>query len=144
MKISIIKLNKYFLYSILGILLMWMALAKIIDAEIILPSPLQTLSSFIEILRQKDFLIVIISTIKRTLIGFLMALLLGVFLGILGAMFQSIHIILKPLIVFMKSAPTMGLIILALIWLNSESAPIAIGLLVYTSYCIWQYIYWYV
>lgn len=130
MKRFIMKENKYWIVSILIVLLLWSCISNIINKEIILPSPYDVFKNLMIIVKDNYFLLIILSSLKRTIIGFVIALVLGVILGSLSGVFNSLYIILNPVVAFMKSAPTMGLIILALIWLDSESAPIAIGLMI--------------
>ncbi len=130
MKIFIMKENKYRIGFIFLFLICWVILSNIVNKEMILPSPYKTFESVLHIMREESFVMILFATIKRSVIGLLIALILGMILGSLAGFFKTMDMLLNPIITFMKSAPTMGLIILALIWLGSEKSPIAIGLMV--------------
>ncbi|MEW6698557.1 MAG: ABC transporter permease subunit [Bacillota bacterium] len=54
----------------------------------------------------------------------------ALFLGVLAGFWRPLHYLLNPLVVTIKATPTVSIILLALIWLDTERAPILIGLLI--------------
>ncbi|MBZ2175281.1 ABC transporter permease subunit [Schnuerera sp. xch1] len=127
MKDYILKDKKLSILSKLIIIGMWILLSKIIDNEVIFPTIKSTFISLIDIVKNSDFLNIIISSLLRSLIGFLISLFLAIITGILSSVSKIIYNLMMPILNFLSSVPTMAIIILALIWLDSEYAPMFIG-----------------
>ena len=135
MKASISK-NKepkeplYTLLSVIVLIILWNISANIVDREILIPSPASTLGELIRIISSPNFTTSLINTLKRALIGFVFALGTGVSLGMMGGFSKTMYYLLRPIILINKAVPTMAMILLALIWLQSEKAPILVGFVV--------------
>ncbi|SHH60866.1 ABC transporter permease [Clostridium grantii] len=110
--------------------ILWKGLSVFIGKEIILPSPETTLFKILELMGEKDFLIIVFSTIKRTIISFGLAFLFAIFLGFLSSKYKTIQLIMGSMVSIIRSLPTMAIIILSLIWLGGEKSPILIGFIV--------------
>lgn len=135
MKASIIqsKIFKEVLYtsiSVLFLLVVWKIVSHIVDKEILIPSPESTLREIIRISSNPNFNLALINTIRRSMISFFIALGSGVTLGMLGGFYKPVYYLLKPFVLMNKAVPTMAMILLALIWLESERAPILVGFVV--------------
>lgn len=68
--------------------------------------------------------------LKRALLGFIIALFFAVSLGMAAGFSKPVYYLLRPLVLINKAVPTMAMILLALIWLESERAPILVGFVV--------------
>lgn len=135
MKISIFKNRNTteLLYTILSILLLligWKIASVVVDKEILVPSPEGTFKEIINILQSPSFVASVRNTLMRALSGFIIALTLGISLGMVGGFFKPMYYLLRPIILINKAVPTMAMILLALIWLESEKAPILVGFVV--------------
>ncbi|MCC5909365.1 MAG: ABC transporter permease subunit [Clostridiaceae bacterium] len=137
MKASILKnkakKEKELLYTILSVmilLLLWKVASVIVDKEILIPSPESTFMEIIRIIQSPNFIVSVMNTLKRALIGFAIALAAGVSLGMVGGFYKPSYYLLRPLVLIIRAAPTMAIILLALIWLQSEKAPILVGFVV--------------
>ncbi|MGO2117898.1 MAG: ABC transporter permease [Fusobacterium sp.] len=129
---SIMK-NKEKLYTILSILsliIIWKVLAVIINKSILVPSPEETFKELIYIIKSPYFIITVLGTIKRVLLGFFISFVLAIILSLLAGFNNIIYYLLKPIVTIIKVIPTMGIILLALIWLKSEYATIFVGFLI--------------
>lgn len=115
--------------SIVVFVAAWAIAARCIGSEHILPGPWKTIVAAGEILVQKGFLTVVGSTLLRGLIGFAIALLTGLGLGVLGGLNADVRSFMKPLIVIIRSTPVVAFILLALIWFKSNSVAVFIGFL---------------
>lgn len=104
-------------------------LAEIIDKEVIFPTLKSTLISLIDIIKDSEFLSVIMSSILRSLIGFLISLLMAFITGILSSVSKFIYNLMKPIINFLSSVPIMAIIILALIWFSNNIVPMFVAFL---------------
>lgn len=108
---------------------LWFILAKIINNELILPTIGSTTSSLINILKDPNFLNIILYSLLRSLFGFLISLILAISTGILSSISKVVYNLMSPILNFLRSVPTMAIIILALIWLNPDFAPIFVAFL---------------
>lgn len=122
------KNKKYVWLSVLILLGIWTITAKFIDKEVIIPSPQSVLISLVDLLSSKNFNKIVFSTLSRSFISFLICILSSIILGVLAGMTKTFYNIMMPFVALLKSVPTMAIVILALIWLNSEKAPILIGI----------------
>lgn len=130
MKISISQNRLYTVISIVFIIALWKFISIWVDNSIMIPSPKSTVMEFIKIIRSQNFIIIVLSTLVRVMIGFLISFISALTLGLLSGFFKPVYYLLKPLIVIQKSIPTMAIILLAIIWLKSEKAPILVGILI--------------
>ncbi|WP_207653856.1 ABC transporter permease [Tepidibacter mesophilus] len=130
MKTSISQNRLYTMISILSIIVLWKFLSIWLDNPIMIPSTESTFFEFINIIKSKDFDVIIISTLTRVIIGFSISFILALILGILSVFLKPVYYLLRPIIVIQKATPTMAIILLAIIWLKSESAPILVGFLI--------------
>lgn len=124
------KSRRYAVLSTCIIVVLWWVVAILVDNPLRIPSPYETFKALMAIIGHEYFLIQVLHTLRRTLFGFMIAFASGVTLGVLSGLFQPIYYLLRPLILAQRSVPTMAVILLALIWLDSEIAPILVGVIV--------------
>ena len=115
--------------SVAIMLLLWEVASLALGSEQILPGPATTLKTTILLFAEKSFWTVIGSTILRGLIGFAIAVVAGIALGIVGGLKPKFDAFMQPWVVVMRSVPVVAFILLALIWFKSSSVPVFIGLL---------------
>lgn len=115
--------------SVAIMLLLWEVASLTLGSEQILPGPATTLKTTILLFAEKSFWTVIGSTILRGLIGFAIAVVAGIALGIVGGLKPKFDAFMQPWVVVMRSVPVVAFILLALIWFKSSSVPVFIGLL---------------
>ena len=116
--------------SIVSIIVLWKFLSVWVDNPIMIPSPKITFFEFIKIIRSQNFIIIVTATLTRVIIGFLISFISALILGILSGFFKPIYYLLRPVIVIQKATPTMAIILIAIIWLKAELAPILVGFLI--------------
>ena len=130
MKNSFTKKQRYIsLASIILLILIWKLLSVFYDSDFILPSPEKTSWTIIKIICSKDFLEIVGITILRGLIGFIIAGILGITLGIIAGTKHNFYAFISPLIVVIRSTPVIAITLLALIWFTPNYMPIFIGML---------------
>ncbi len=112
------------------LLLLWILAYKIVNRPIIIPSPKSTLYELIKIVTAQGFLLKIFYTVRRIYICFFVSFVVGIVLGFFSAFSDKVYYLLKPLILVLKSIPTMAITLIAIIWLKSDFAPILVGFLV--------------
>ena len=115
--------------SIAVMLLLWTVASLCIGSNHILPDPWTTLKSTLSLFVEKGFWEAVGSTLLRGLIGFVIAIILGIGLGIWGGLNGKVDTFMKPWIVVMRSVPVIAFSLLALIWFSNDSAPAFIGIL---------------
>lgn len=120
----------YTCISVIALIILWKVISVVVGKEIIIPSPESTLERLIFIIKQDNFIPSIMNTLIRTILGFLFAFTLALILGMLSGFFKPVYYLLKPVVLINKAMPTMAVILIALIWLKSEIAPILVGFLV--------------
>ncbi|SRR5574344_332631 len=115
--------------SVLVMLAVWKVLSLHFKSNFILPGPEDTLISTVNIICTAEFLKIIGATILRGLIGFVIAAILGVGLGILAGIYDSLAAWMKPIVVTFRATPVVAIILLALIWFTPNAVPIFIAFL---------------
>jgi len=104
------------------LLLAWALAARIVDREIILPTPGAAVGYAVALLGRADAWGAIASTLGRVLLSFAMNIVVSVILGVAAGFRRRLEDALVPVVAVMKSVPTMGVILLSLIWFDSETA----------------------
>lgn len=125
--------------TLLVIFIAWWGASLLINAEIILPNPVQVFSRVFELIKENDFLTILLFSWGRCLVSFLIALVVAGLLVILAFRVKILRHFLQILLAFLKSTPIMALILLFLIWSRAYT-PILAGLFVAIP-VIYQHIY---
>lgn len=118
MKSFIIKKTKEILLGTTGFLvvfLIWFYYSGRIN-PLILPTPSETWFAFIDIYQKGDLFSNLFITIRRTLIGYGLALILGFILALLLNRSKILNNIFKPLITVIQTTPPVIWLALAVIW----------------------------
>jgi NitT/TauT family transport system permease protein len=89
-------------------------------SPVILPSPVEVFRSFPVLLRERALLQSIAATLKRVLIGFGLAVAIGVPLGIAAASWRVIESAGAPLALFGRNLPVAALIPLTILWFGID------------------------
>ena len=130
MIMHIIKNKKYMLIGTALLILVWWIVSIILSNPIILPSPIETLDSLEIIVSDKSFIYTLMATFQRCILGFVISLIFASIVGIIAALNKKILEMLQPTIALLETVPTMAIIVLALIWLTNEKAPILLASIV--------------
>jgi len=129
MKISLTKKHYISLASLAFMLVAWKLASLYFGSDIILPPPEKILITTLSLFGDISFLAIIGSTVLRGALGFLISLVLGLGLGILAGINPNFNTFMRPIIISLRTIPIIALILLALIWLGSDSVPVFIALL---------------
>ncbi|HEX7561440.1 MAG TPA: ABC transporter permease [Candidatus Humimicrobiaceae bacterium] len=125
MKISIIKKDR--LYTVLSfalLLVIWKIISVIVNSAIIIPSPEITLVSLFNLIKTRDFFIIILFSLERGLIGFALSFVLGLLVGFAAGFNRVFNKIFEPFLVIIRSTPVITIILIALIWFKANNVPI--------------------
>lgn len=123
-------MKKNSIYAIVAIIVIYVALSLIIQKEYILPNFYDILLSLKNIIFSKSFLIIVFTTIYRTLIGLIISFIVAIVLAFLAYFKKGIRDFLNPIYVMFKTIPNITYIIVALIWLGRNGSAILVSSLV--------------
>lgn len=115
--------------SILLIVLTWKISSLLIGADIILPAPEIVFKSIILIAIKKEFTQAVVATLIRGMTGFFISLTTGLVIGIAAGLNKSFRNFIKPVISIIRSTPVISVILLALIWFNTNTVPVFVAFL---------------
>ncbi len=130
MKLFTSKDKLYTAGAVLSLLVIWEIIARIVGARILLPPPGETWRELVLILRSENFWPAVLSTTTRSLVGFGLTFLTAAVFAVLAGLWKPLYYLFSPLVVITKAAPPISVILLALIWLGTEKAPVLVGFLV--------------
>src|SRR3989475_8300933 len=107
------------------VLLWWLATTGLGSEDrfispIILPSPAEVVRSFPSLLHDRALVQSIAATLKRVLVGFGLAALVGVPLGILAGSWRVLEAAGAPLALFGRNLPVAALIPLTILWFGID------------------------
>jgi ABC-type nitrate/sulfonate/bicarbonate transport system permease component len=91
-------------------------------SPVILPSPAEVIGSFPSLLNERALLQSIAATLRRVVIGFGLAVIVGVPLGILAGSWRIIEAAGAPIALFGRNLPVAALIPLTILWFGIDEA----------------------
>lgn len=110
-------------------LALWWIISLIINKELLVPSPAQTVAVLGDLLVQPAFWGAAALSMLRILLGFALAALLGTVGGILADRCPPFDWLFSPLLHLIRSVPVASFIILALVWIHTPWLPVFISFL---------------
>ncbi len=110
--------------SILTLLLIWYCASSLIDKPLILPSPQSAFENLLILVESGDFWRHLTATISRGLTAFGISFGLSIMIGIVAGRYKWIEALLRPLLVCLRSTPSMSIILIALLWFKGERVPL--------------------
>lgn len=116
--------------SVAAFILLWTIVAAATNSVMILPSPLVTLQELGKFLIKSTFWLAVFNTLLRSLFSFLLSLVLALILSTLSALSGVIKKMVAPIVMILRSVPTMSVILLLLIWFNPSIAPVLVSMLI--------------
>ncbi len=111
-------------------LLIWQIAAWLIDNNIILVGPIESIRALVQMLPLSSFWLSIIHSLFKITLGFLGGFFTGILLGSMAYLFPLLREFLEPVMTLMKSIPVASFVILALIWAGSDKLAVLIAFLV--------------
>lgn len=94
------------------------------QGNLVFPDPFVTFKTLFEMLGNKNTYIRIGWSLLRTLEGFGIALVMALLLGILAGLVKKIQVLLRPIMIVFKSAPTAAFVFLFFVLFTGKNAPI--------------------
>lgn len=111
------------LLAVLFWIFVWWILSRVVDEELLLPSPAVTLRALARLIGTPSFSKTVAVSLLRILFGILFAAVLGVAFGILTGKVRFLDTLFKPLLYIVKSVPVASFIVLLVLWLKKDSVP---------------------
>lgn len=115
--------------AILLALALWQAASMALDIKLLLVSPIDVAVRLWELIFETEFWRSLSFSFWRIEAGFFAGFALGIGLALAAGRFRLIEVLLRPLVVTIKSVPVASFIIIALIWLSSAQLSIFISFL---------------
>ena len=125
--------NKFVLFflGVVFVIVLWVFISLVFDKNgTIFPSPVLTMQKFKDVATDYYTYKCIGYTLLRILIGFSISFVAAFILGVLAGNHQPLYQFLKPLMIVLKSVPTVALVFFFIILITAEEAPIFIVLLI--------------
>ena len=121
-------------------LTVWAVLARLVNQELLLPSPGAVLCRLLSLLPQAAFWQTLLATLLRTAQAYLLGLAAAILLAGLCCRFRAMELLLSPLLSAVRATPVTSFIVLALVWLSNRRVPVLTGFLmtlpiVYAALC---------
>lgn len=110
--------------SCCALVLIWQIAALLMDAPVILPSPVEVFKSLISLFSDAGFMKNVLATVLRALTGFLIIVCAGSALGVLAGYYSMLDAALSPVVTLIKATPVMSVILLAFIWFGTGKVPV--------------------
>ena len=132
--------NKIFFWLGIGLLLFsWSLVSYCLKQPILVPSPVATYRELARIVSGADFGRTIAVTVLRFVLGFGLTALLAMLLGAAAGLRWEAAALFSPFITLIKAIPTMAIILLAIIWLKSNAAPVLVVFLISFPVLYWSW-----
>lgn len=109
-------------FSVMGLLLLWLTAALLTDDPQILPTPWALVPRFMAELASGELLTHLGATIVRVLWAFTLAMSLGVALGLAMGRSEAVNRWLDPWLVVFLNLPALVLIVLCYLWIGLTEA----------------------
>ena len=120
----------YVAVGVIAIVLLWTLLAVTQDKPLLFPTVGQILQQMFSLLGSAAFYLAVFNTLLRCILAFVLAIVIAFVLVLTVAVFPAVGRILAPIIALLRAFPTMSVILIALVWLNSRSSPVLVGFLI--------------
>ena len=115
--------------AVLFWLAVWQLAAMAIRQQLFLPTPASVLAALAELVPTADFWRRVGFSLARIAGGFFLAAAAAAVLAALAAALDTVEVLLRPLILVVKTTPVASFIILALVWLPSRNLSVFISFL---------------
>ncbi len=91
-------------------------------SPVLLPSPGEVIAGIPSLFTDRAILASVAATLKRVFSGFILAIVIGVPLGILAGSFRVFDALTRPITVFLRNVPVAALIPLTILWFGIDES----------------------
>lgn len=136
MKNKAIRVLK-FLFPIVFWLGVWEVTSLIIDSSFLMPDVSETFSAMIDIITDENFLLTVLMTLSRVLLGLAIGIGAGIILAVLSHHVPIANTLISPILSVIKSTPVASFIIVLWALLSGYILPVFIAFLMVMP-IVWQ------
>lgn len=116
-------------FAVVLALAVWQIAAIAVNQPILFASPVSVIKRLCSLVTENDFWQTVMFSFTRIAGGFLIALIVGIILGVTAGRFKTVETLLWPYMITIKSVPVASFIVLSLIWLTSGKLSVFISFL---------------
>ena len=120
----------YPVLSLVLVLAVWWIVSAVKDKPLVFPTPDKVVVDFFNLFGGANFWKAVGMTVARTVICFLISFASAFLMAVLGGLCNPIHRVMSPIISILRSAPTLAIILIIMLWLDGQRAPVVIGFLI--------------
>lgn len=120
----------YPLFALALIVILWAVTAKAVGSDLIVPSIGSTFEGLGQLLGEKSTYVDIAATLLRAMRGFVLSFAIALLLALAATFFRPFAKTFAPIVAVMRSTPTMSVILLCLLWTNTQIAPVFVTVLI--------------
>ncbi len=124
-----LKTGAAYAFTVFVWIFLWWVAAKRIGIELILPTPMAVLKALGKLCTEKGFFGSVFFSMLRILGGFAVGALVGTVLAVFAYLFSAVKIFLAPMLKVIRATPVASFILIAILWLPSDTVPAFIALL---------------
>lgn len=106
--------------SVVILLGIWQAAAMIVSQSLLLASPVDVVLRLGTLWMEDEFAAAVLFSFSRIAAGFLLALISGIACAIIASRFHTVEVMLRPLVLTIKTVPVVSIILICLIWMTSS------------------------
>lgn len=110
--------------------LAWLIAYYAVANDYIIPSFFDTMKSMGKMFTERSFWVAFGNTLMRTAEAFVLSFVLAAALAALSSCGRGAAAFIQPIMVFLRTLPTLAVILILLIWTNPKVAPVAVTVLV--------------
>lgn len=126
MKANLLKILKAALVAAFWVSV-WYFISLHVGREILVPSPARTWETFLALAGTEKFRTAVAKSLLRIISGFLLALAGGCLGAVLSYRFRFFEELFSPLLNLVRAVPVASFIILALVWIKTDTLPVFIS-----------------
>lgn len=112
------------------VLSIWAIASAVKNNGALLPMPDEVIVKTFKLFGDGEFWLSLGWTLARTFLCFAISFALAFVLAVAGGFFKPIHRIVSPIVAILRAVPTMAVILIIMIWVDYQRAPVYIGFLI--------------
>ncbi|MBE6650893.1 MAG: ABC transporter permease subunit [Ruminococcaceae bacterium] len=113
----------YAIAAILFWIAVWQILAWRVGKTLLLPSPVQTVNTLLDLASKSDFWYICFSSVANIFVGALLGVVIGIAIAVLSYANKVIKYLFSPMLTLVKATPIASVIILFLVWIGKAAIP---------------------
>ncbi len=120
----------YPLVAFVLVLGVWWIVSAVKDKPLIFPTPDKVIVDFFTLFGGKNFWKAVGNTLLRTVACFTISFVSAFAMAVIGGLWKPFHRVMSPIVSIIRSAPTLAIILIIMLWLDGQRAPVVVGFLI--------------